>query len=77
MAWRIGLHSRVFSTLAFAGQWPCRSADVGHDLERCVSAAKTTPYSTGKVLAQEYGTRSSSKEFPDSFTRGFIGAVED
>ncbi len=42
-----------------------------------MSAAKTTPYSTGKVLAQEYGTRSSSKEFPDSFTRGFIGAVED
>ena len=79
MAWRLGLHCRVFSTLAFAAmamEVIDRRGPVCVSVS--VSAAKVKiPTSTATSSGPRIiGTKSSHKEFP-TYNRGFIGAVED
>lgn len=76
MAWRLGLHCRVFSTLGFGA----RAMEVleGVDLvvSVCVSAAKENPFfDRHKFWTKDYWDEIFNKEFP-TFNRGFIGAVE-
>lgn len=76
IAHRLGLHCRVFSTLAFAA----RSLEIieGADLVTSisVSAAKKNPYfDRHEFWTQEHWDETFDKEFP-TFNRGFIGAVE-
>jgi uncharacterized ferredoxin-like protein len=77
MAWRLGLHCRVFSTLGFGA----KAMEVIEDVDLCVavsvSAAKEDPYfDRHKYWTREYWDEIFNKEFP-TFSRGFIGAVED
>jgi len=77
MAWRLGLHCRVFSTLGFGA----KAMEVIEDVDLCVavsvSAAREDPYfDRHKYWTKEYWDEIFNKEFP-TFSRGFIGAVED
>lgn len=77
MAWRLGLHCRVFSTLAFAAF--ALNKMEGVDLAACVavSTAKKDPFfNRHQYWTAEHWDEIFKKEFP-TFTRGFIGAVED
>lgn len=77
MAWRLGLHCRVFSTLGFGAK--AMGVIDGADIvvSVCVSAAKEDPFfDRHKFWTREHWDETFSKEFP-TFTRGFIGAVED
>ena len=77
MAWRLGLHCRVFSTLAFAAKALDIMPDVDIIVSIAVSAAKVDPFfDRHKFWTQEVWDQTFSKEFP-TFTRGFIGAVEE
>jgi uncharacterized ferredoxin-like protein len=77
MAWRLGLHCRVFSTLAFAAKALEILPDVDMIVSVAVSAAKIDPFfDRHKFWTQEVWDQIFKKEFP-TFTRGFIGAVED
>lgn len=77
MAWRMGLHCRVFSTLAFAAKALEIIEDVDMVVSVSVSAAKVDPYfDRHKFWTQDFWNEIFNKEFP-TFTRGFIGAVED
>ncbi len=77
MAWRLGLHCRVFSTLAFAAKALEVMPDIDIIVTVAVSAAKVDPFfDRHKFWTQEVWDQTFSKEFP-TFTRGFIGAVED
>ncbi|HQI82076.1 MAG TPA: DUF2148 domain-containing protein [Deltaproteobacteria bacterium] len=77
MAWRLGLHCRVFSTLAFAAKALEVMPGVDMIVSIAVSAAKTDPFfDRHKFWTQEVWDQTFKKEFP-TFTRGFIGAVED
>ncbi len=76
LAHRLGLHCRVFSTLAFAA----RSLEIieGVDIVTSVSVstAKKNPYfDRHEFWTKEHWQETFDKEFP-TFTRGFIGAVE-
>jgi uncharacterized ferredoxin-like protein len=76
LAWRMGLHCRVFSTLAMAAFALQIIPDVDVVTSVCVSAAKVDPFfDRHKFWTQEHWDETFSKEFP-TFTRGFIGAVE-
>jgi uncharacterized ferredoxin-like protein len=77
MAWRLGLHCRVFSTLAFAAKALEVIPDVDLVVSVAVSAAKIDPFfDRHKFWTQEVWDQTFNKEFP-TFTRGFIGAVEE
>jgi uncharacterized ferredoxin-like protein len=77
MAWRLGLHCRVFSTLGFAAKALEVIKDVDMVVSIAVSAAKVDPFfDRHKFWTQEVWDQTFKKEFP-TFTRGFIGAVED
>lgn len=76
VAWRLGLHCRVFSTLAFAAK--ALEVIEGGDIVVgvAVSAAKVDPFfDRHKYWTREHWDETFEKEFP-TFTRGFIGAVE-
>lgn len=77
MAHRLGLHCRVFSTLAFAAL----ALEVIEDVDICVSvsvsAAKKNPYfDRHEFWTGEHWDEIFAKEFP-TYNRGFIGAVEE
>jgi uncharacterized ferredoxin-like protein len=77
MAWHLGLHNRVFSTLAFGA----RALEIieGVDIVTTlsVSAAKKDPYfDRHQFWTDEHWDEIFEKEFP-TYTRGFIGAIED
>ena len=77
MAWRLGLHCRVFSTLAFAAFALTIIEDVDIVVSVSVSVAKRDPYfDRHKFWTQEHWDETFKKEFP-TFTRGFIGAIEE
>jgi uncharacterized ferredoxin-like protein len=77
MAWRLGLHCRVFSTLGFAAKALEILPDMDTVVSVAVSAAKVDPFfDRHKFWTQEVWDQTFSKEFP-TFTRGFIGAVEE
>lgn len=77
MAWRLGLHCRVFSTLGFGARAMEIIKDVDLVVSVSVSVAKDDPYfDRHKFWTQEHWDEIFKKEFP-TFTRGFIGAVED
>ena len=75
-AHRLGLHCRVFSTLAFAAMSLEIIEDVDIVTSVSVSAAKKNPYfDRHEFWTKEHWDETFEKEFP-TFTRGFIGAVE-
>lgn len=77
MAWRLGLHCRVFSTLGMAAFALNIIEDVDIVASVSVSVAKNDPYfDRHKFWTDEYWDEIFKKEFP-TFTRGFIGAVEE
>jgi len=77
MAWRLGLHCRVFSTLGFAAKALEILPDIDTVVSVAVSAAKVNPFfDRHKFWTQEVWDQTFNKEFP-TFTRGFIGAVEE
>lgn len=77
MAWRLGLYSRVFSTLAFGARALEIIEDVDIVATLSVSAAKVDPYfDRHQFWTDEYWEEIFEKEFP-TYTRGFIGAIED
>ena len=77
MAWRLGLHCRVFSTLAMAAFALNIIEDVDIAASVSVSVAKNDPYfDRHQFWTDEYWDEIFKKEFP-TFTRGFIGAVEE
>ncbi|MFN2190007.1 MAG: DUF2148 domain-containing protein, partial [Candidatus Promineifilaceae bacterium] len=76
-AWRLGLHCRVFSTLGMAAFALNIIEDVDIVASVCVSVAKNDPFfDRHKYWTDEYWDEIFQKEFP-TFTRGFIGAVEE
>lgn len=76
-AWRMGLHCRVFSTLGMAALALNLMDDVDIIVSVSVSAAKNDPYfDRHQYWTREHWDETFQKEFP-TFTRGFIGAVED
>ncbi|MDD1652727.1 MAG: DUF2148 domain-containing protein [Methanomicrobiales archaeon] len=77
MAWRLGLHCRVFSTLGMAA-FALKVIDgVDFAVAVCVSVAKKDPFfDRHQYWTDEYWDEIFHKEFP-TYTRGFIGAVED
>jgi hypothetical protein len=77
MAWRLGLHCRVFSSFAFAAKAMQVIEDVDIVVSVSVSVAKQDPYfDRHKYWTQEHWNEIFKKEFP-TFTRGFIGAIEE
>jgi len=76
-AWRLGLHCRVFSTLAFAAMAMNVITDVDLAVSVSVSVAKEDPYfDRHKFWTKEHWDEIFKKEFP-TFSRGFIGAIEE
>jgi uncharacterized ferredoxin-like protein len=77
MAWRLGLHCRVFSTIGMAAFALNVIEDVDMSVSVSVSVANNDPYfDRHRFWTQEHWDEIFKKEFP-TFTRGFIGAVED
>jgi len=77
IAWRLGLHCRVFSTLAFAARAMEVIEEVDLATSVSVSVAKQDPYfDRHKFWTKEHWDEIFDKEFP-TFNRGFIGAVEE
>jgi uncharacterized ferredoxin-like protein len=76
-AHRLGLHCRVFSTLAFAAMALEVITDVDLVISVSVSAGKKNPYfDRHEFWTKEHWDEIFEKEFP-TYNRGFIGAVED
>jgi uncharacterized ferredoxin-like protein len=76
-AHRLGLHCRVFSTLAFAAMAMEVITDVDVCISVSVSAARKNPYfDRHEFWTRDYWDEIFTKEFP-TYNRGFIGAVED
>ncbi|MBU3917908.1 hypothetical protein KKA14_20465 [bacterium] len=76
LAHRLGLHCRVFSTLAFAARSMEIIKDVDIVTSVSVSVAKKNPYfDRHEFWTKEHWAETFEKEFP-TFNRGFIGAVE-
>ncbi|MFH1984189.1 MAG: DUF2148 domain-containing protein [Pseudomonadota bacterium] len=76
-AHRLGLHCRVFSSLAFAAM----AMEIITGVDICVSVAVSAARKNPFFDRHEYWTREHwdeifDKEFP-TYNRGFIGAVED
>ncbi|MBM4444218.1 MAG: hypothetical protein FJ020_02805 [Chloroflexi bacterium] len=77
MAWRLGLHCRVYSTLGMAAFALKVIDDVDFAVSVCVSVARRDPFfDRHQFWTDEYWDEIFRKEFP-TYTRGFIGAVED
>jgi uncharacterized ferredoxin-like protein len=77
LAWRLGLHCRVFSTLAFGAKAMEVIEDCDIVTSVSVSAAKVDPYfDRHKFWTQDHWDEIFNKEFP-TFNRGFIGAIEE
>ncbi|MBW2363742.1 MAG: hypothetical protein JRF25_01450 [Deltaproteobacteria bacterium] len=77
MAHRIGLHCRVFSTLAFSALALEVITDVDLVISVSVSVAKKNPYfDRHEFWTKEHWDDIFNKEFP-TYSRGFIGAIED
>jgi len=77
MAWRLGLHCRVFSTLGFSALALNILENIDLVVSVAVSAARNDPFfDRHKYWTQEHWDETFQKEFP-TFTRGFIGAIED
>lgn len=76
-AHRLGLHCRVFSTLAFSAMALGIIPGVDLCVSVSVSAAKKNPYfDRHEFWTKEHWDEIFKKEFP-TYTRGFIGAVEE
>jgi uncharacterized ferredoxin-like protein len=76
LAHRLGLHCRVFSTLAFAAMALEIIEDVDLVTSVSVSAGKKNPYfDRHEFWTKEHWDETFKKEFP-TYDRGFIGAVE-
>jgi len=76
-AHRLGLHCRVFSSLAFSAM----AMEIITDVDICVSVAVSAARKNPFFDRHEYWTREHweeifDKEFPP-YNRGFIGAVEE
>ena len=70
MAWRLGLHCRVFSTLAFAAFALNKMEDVDVAASVSVSVAKVDPYfDRHKFWTKEHWDETFKKEFPDLHPR--------
>ncbi|MBU2515709.1 hypothetical protein KJ966_30700 [bacterium] len=77
LAHRLGLHCRVFSTLAFAAMSLEIIKEVDLVTSVSVSASKKNPYfDRHEYWTKEHWNETFNKEFP-TFNRGFIGAVEE
>ncbi|MEW6526465.1 MAG: DUF2148 domain-containing protein [Spirochaetota bacterium] len=77
MAWRLGLHCRVFSTIAFAAFALNKLEGIDIATSVAVSAAKADPFfDRHQYWTKEHWDEIFAKEFP-TFTRGFIGAIEE
>ncbi|MCF6249155.1 MAG: DUF2148 domain-containing protein [Desulfobacula sp.] len=77
MAHRLGLHCRVFSTLAFGAKALEIIENIDICISVCVSAGKKNPFfDRHEYWTKEHWDEIFAKEFP-TYTRGFIGAVED
>lgn len=77
MAHRLGLHCRVFSTLAFSALALEVITDVDIVISVSVSVSKKNPYfDRHEFWTKEHWDEIFAKEFP-TYSRGFIGAVED
>ncbi len=77
MAWRLGLHCRVFSTIAFAAFALNKLEGIDIATSVAVSAAKVDPFfDRHQYWTKEHWDEIFAKEFP-TFTRGFIGAIEE
>lgn len=76
LAWRLGLHCRVFSTLAFGARAMNVIENVDLVVSVSVSVAKVDPYfNRHKFWTKDQWDEIFAREFP-TFNRGFIGAVE-
>ncbi len=76
MAYKLGLHCRVFSTLGFAARALNIIEDVDICVSVCVSAGKKNPFfDRHEYWTQEHWDEIFDKEFP-TYNRGFIGAIE-
>ena len=76
MAYKLGLHCRVFSTLGFAARALGIIEDVDICISVCVSAGKKNPFfDRHEYWTQEHWDEIFDKEFP-TYNRGFIGAIE-
>ena len=76
-AHRLGLHCRVFSTLAFSALALEIITDVDVCISVSVSAASKNPYfDRHEYWTKEHWDETFAKEFP-TYNRGFIGAVEE
>ena len=76
LAWRLGLHCRVFSTLAFGARAMNVIENVDLVVSVSVSVAKVDPYfNRHKFWTKDQWDEIFVREFP-TFNRGFIGAVE-
>jgi uncharacterized ferredoxin-like protein len=76
LAWRLGLHCRVFSTLAFGARAMNVIENVDIVVSVSVSCAKVDPYfDRHKFWTQDQWNDIFEREFP-TYNRGFIGAVE-
>jgi uncharacterized ferredoxin-like protein len=77
MAWRLGLHCRVFSTIAFAAFALNKLEGIDIATSVAVSAAKVDPFfDRHQYWTKEHWDEIFAKEFP-TFTRGFFGAIEE
>ncbi|NOX33981.1 MAG: hypothetical protein GXP56_09630 [Deltaproteobacteria bacterium] len=77
MAHKLGLHCRVFSTLAFSAKALEIIEGVDICISVCVSAGKKNPFfDRHEYWTREHWDEIFAREFP-TYTRGFIGAVED
>jgi uncharacterized ferredoxin-like protein len=77
MAHKLGLHCRVFSTLAFSALALEIIEGVDIVVSVSVSAANKNPYfDRHEYWTKEHWEKTFNKEFP-TFNRGFIGAVEE
>lgn len=77
MAHRLGLYCRVFSTLAFAAKALELIENIDICISVCVSAGKKNPFfDRHEYWTKEHWDEIFAKEFP-TYTRGFIGAIEE
>jgi len=77
MAHKLGLYCRVFSTLAFSAKALEIIEGVDICISVCVSAGKKNPFfDRHEYWTKEHWDEIFAREFP-TYTRGFIGAVED
>jgi len=77
MAYKLGLHCRVFSTLGFAARALELIEDVDVSVSICVNAGNKNPFfDRHEYWTQDHWDETFDTEFP-TFNRGFIGAIEE